>query len=199
MPTALFIKSYLKNMKRNEERMSIVFGALALLAGVVLLSNNLQKFKKRLQQPAVIPQNVEVQSFAKLPENVDLQKLPARYIVQQGDSSWSIAEAFYGNGFLYTNIEEANSLQPNQALEQGMTLHIPAVTQEEIQTKTASTSASPSTQGTKTHTTTPTDTLWKLAQQYYNDGYQWTKIYEANKAKISNPDKLEKGITLIIP
>ena len=77
-----------------------------------------------------------------------------------------------------------------------MLLKIPLLTQEEIEVNIASES---STQKSNGHVTTATDTLWKLAQQYYNDGYQWTKIYEANKSKIPNPDVLEKGVTLIIP
>lgn len=51
----------------------------------------------------------------------------------------------------------------------------------------------------QTHRTTKEDTLWKLAQQYYNDGHQWVKIYEANKSVISNPNILEKDLELVIP
>lgn len=51
----------------------------------------------------------------------------------------------------------------------------------------------------RTHLTTASDTLWKLAQQYYNDGYQWTRIYEANKTVIEDPNRLEKGLELVIP
>ncbi|MBI5151107.1 MAG: LysM peptidoglycan-binding domain-containing protein [Candidatus Pacebacteria bacterium] len=54
-------------------------------------------------------------------------------------------------------------------------------------------------QNGRVHRTTATDTLWKLAQQYYNDGYQWTRIYEANKAIIANPNVLEKDLDLVIP
>jgi hypothetical protein len=51
----------------------------------------------------------------------------------------------------------------------------------------------------RTHKTTLSDTLWKLAVQYYNDGYRWTEIYEANKALIPNPNVLEKDLELVIP
>ena len=41
------------------------------------------------------------------------------------------------------------------------------------------------------------DTLWDLAQKYYGNPYQWTKIAQAN----ANPDprKLQIGRKLIIP
>ena len=52
---------------------------------------------------------------------------------------------------------------------------------------------------TRTHRTTTSDTLWRLAVRYYNNGYRWTKIYEANRKLIPDPNKLDKDITLVIP
>ncbi|MCB9747729.1 MAG: LysM peptidoglycan-binding domain-containing protein [Candidatus Omnitrophica bacterium] len=43
------------------------------------------------------------------------------------------------------------------------------------------------------------DTLQKIAKKYYNSYSKWTKIYEANKDVISNPDKITPGITIKIP
>lgn len=45
------------------------------------------------------------------------------------------------------------------------------------------------------------DSLWKIAQRpdVYGDGNKWTKIYQANKDKIKNPNKLRPGIILVIP
>jgi len=44
------------------------------------------------------------------------------------------------------------------------------------------------------------DGLWQVAVKVYGDGYQWTKILEANKDKIGgNVEKLEVGVELIIP
>lgn len=53
--------------------------------------------------------------------------LPAKYTVKEGDSTWMIAEAFYGSGFNYVDIEQENSLNPDQNLEPGMELVIPKV------------------------------------------------------------------------
>ena len=43
------------------------------------------------------------------------------------------------------------------------------------------------------------DTLQKLSKKFYNSYSKWTKIYEANKALIKNPDFIKPGITLRIP
>jgi len=53
--------------------------------------------------------------------------LPAKYTVKEGDSTWKIAEAFYGSGFNYVDIETANGLTPEQGLTAGMSLTIPRV------------------------------------------------------------------------
>lgn len=49
----------------------------------------------------------------------------------------------------------------------------------------------------KIHKVAAGETLWSIADTYYNDGYAWGKIAEANF--ISNPDNIEKDIELIIP
>lgn len=43
------------------------------------------------------------------------------------------------------------------------------------------------------------DTLWALAKKYYGDGSLYTKIYEANKDVISNPNLIYPGQVLTIP
>lgn len=44
------------------------------------------------------------------------------------------------------------------------------------------------------------DTLLSIAEQYYGDGTQWRRIYDANKDVIgSDPDKLKVGMKLKIP
>lgn len=45
----------------------------------------------------------------------------------------------------------------------------------------------------------PGMTLSKLARKYYKNTDDWTLIYEANKDVITNPDKLQEGITIVIP
>lgn len=49
----------------------------------------------------------------------------------------------------------------------------------------------------KVHSVTRGETLWSISQQYFNDGFQWKKIAEANN--ITNPGKLEVGQNLVIP
>lgn len=43
------------------------------------------------------------------------------------------------------------------------------------------------------------DTLWNIAKKIYGDGSKYTKIYEANKDKIKNPNLIYVGQVLTIP
>jgi nucleoid-associated protein YgaU len=51
----------------------------------------------------------------------------------------------------------------------------------------------------KTHTAIAGDTLWGLAQRYYGDGSQYTKIWEANKHLNPSPNHIYVGQTFVIP
>lgn len=43
------------------------------------------------------------------------------------------------------------------------------------------------------------DTLWKIAKKEYGKPFRWKYIYELNKDKIKNPNRLKPGTKIIIP
>lgn len=43
------------------------------------------------------------------------------------------------------------------------------------------------------------DSLWKIAQKELGNGHRWKYLYEFNKDKIKNPNKLRAGQKIIIP
>ena len=53
--------------------------------------------------------------------------------------------------------------------------------------------------GNRTYTVKSGDTLSAIANHFYNDGSQYTKIFEANKNLLSSPDKIAPGQVLNIP
>ncbi len=46
---------------------------------------------------------------------------------------------------------------------------------------------------------TKDDTLQKIAKKFYDSYSKWTKIYEANKDRIKDPNRIKPGMTLKIP
>lgn len=51
----------------------------------------------------------------------------------------------------------------------------------------------------KTYTVKKGDSLWAIAAKYYGKGAEYTKIYNANTDKISNPNLIYPGQVLTIP
>ena len=65
-------------------------------------------------------------------------------------------------------------------------------------TQTAGASANASTQ-TRTYTVKPGDSLSKISREFYGDANKYQKIFEANRDKLSDPDKIRAGQELVIP
>lgn len=51
----------------------------------------------------------------------------------------------------------------------------------------------------KTYTVVAGDCLWAIARRFYGRGSDWTRIYDANKDKISNPNLIYPGQVFVIP
>ena len=49
------------------------------------------------------------------------------------------------------------------------------------------------------YTVQPGDSLSKIAKKIYGDANRWKEIWEANQAKIPNPDLIHPGLELQIP
>lgn len=49
------------------------------------------------------------------------------------------------------------------------------------------------------HTVVHANTLWDLAKHFYNDPFQWRRIYEANKADIKDPHWIYPDQVFVIP
>ncbi len=126
----------------SESIISMILGAMVVLVIGALAFSYLRNWRQNQASNAENENNAEnteenVIEVTELPTEVMTEmdeagqeiptNLPARYTVQDGDSTWQIAEAFYGSGFNYVDIEAENSLTPDQALTPGMQLTIPRV------------------------------------------------------------------------
>jgi len=187
------IRRMLVRIRSNETLMSAILGSLFFVMLALVLSGLSRSIGAQLHDfySKSILEKFQPEVLKSLPTTVRLNALPLRYIVQKGDSTWKIAEAFYGSPYNYIDVEKENNLVPDQQLIEGTVLMIPkaAVRPQPVGDKNQ----------LKTYRTTASDTLWKLAQRFYNNGYAWTKIYDANKKMIKNPNVLETGTLLVIP
>ena len=74
-----------------------------------------------------------------------------------------------------------------------------SVSQQQAQpTMTAGASASGG-QGQRRYTVQPGDTLSKISREYYGDPNQFTKIFNANRGVLKDPNTIRPGQELVIP
>lgn len=115
----------------------------------------------------------------------------SKYKVVKGDSLWKISEKELGSGYDWVLVAKANGLKDPSFLEVGQELVLPTKTK----TQTDSVKLEEDTE----YTVLASDSLWKIAVKTYQNGYEWTNIWQANKAQIKNPDILYVGMKIILP
>lgn len=69
------------------------------------------------------------------------------------------------------------------------------------QTPKAQTAGASATGGqqTRTYTVKPGDSLSKISREFYGDPNKYEKIFDANRDKLSDPNKVRPGEELVIP
>jgi LysM repeat protein len=72
----------------------------------------------------------------------------------------------------------------------------PSLAPPAAQAAAAAGNAAPST---RTYKVQSGDTLSKIAKEFYGDASKYQRIFEANRDKLENPDKIRAGQELVIP
>lgn len=131
------------------------------------------------------------------------------YKVQPNDDLHKIAKKHYGDVNKWQLIFNANQdkIHDRNSLKIGTELIIPKENPASLKTNKETTTPALSQvtevettiQTAKKHTVQQSDSLYKLAVKYYNDGAQWKKILEANKQILKNQNSLKVGQDLVIP
>ncbi|MDP2720773.1 MAG: LysM peptidoglycan-binding domain-containing protein [bacterium] len=181
----------------QSSRSTIVSGIIAIvvIAGLFILFNALPAgqsgSKNEKQNQEQQKQEKETKKEKETKEGNDAQDskvtLPTKYTVTRGDHLWSIAARFYGTGYNWTILANANRLTNPDVIHAGNVLTIP-------KTQVSG----------RSHTVVTGDTLWSIAQASYGSGFQWTKIADANPGKIGtlpdgNQGLITPGQILAIP
>lgn len=119
-----------------------------------------------------------------------------------GETLSAVARHFYGNPRYWHVIADANpgKVLPDGRVKQGVRLTIPdkagAIRRQQHQ-------SSPDTATARTsHRTIQVaagDTMTQLAQRYLGSSHRWRELLAANKDKLSSPEDLRAGMTLVLP
>lgn len=180
-------KTLTKKFDSTDSLVSLALG----LAVVLVIGMTIINYVKSKTQVATSTSKQEQE--AKANGNVPL---PAKYVVKEGDSLWSIAETFYKSGYNWVDIQKANNLTNADAIEAGVTLTIPTATPIVVQAGSVSSTAAPSPKE-KSYTVVHGDDLWNIAVKQYGSGYRWVDIANANK--LTNPNLIHAGNVLQLP
>jgi nucleoid-associated protein YgaU len=127
------------------------------------------------------------------------------YKVQSNDNLFKIARKHYGDGQKWTKIFEANrdSMPDSNSLYVGQELLIPDIAAENETSEAVVTPVNgrrdKRSSDVVTHTVQAGDTLYRIAEKYYDNPGVWMKILEANEDTIEDEGSLIKGQILIIP
>ncbi len=153
-------------------------------------------FKPTLK-PTLLPTVTAIPTMTMSEQNKIPAHLPGTYNVQSGDSLWTIAEKEYGSGYNWLDIAKANNLSNPDVLYAGTKLQLPRVPTRQITVVAQAQISIPNRITGSTYTVIHGDNLWDIAVRAYGDGYQWTKIAQANH--LANPRLIFSGNVFIIP
>ena len=172
------LKELLKSLRLNEQKISVVLGALVVTVVGILIYN----YFTGVNQPARLSEPAGQEAVTEKPKT---------HLVAKGEHLWKIAEKYYGSGYKWVEIAKANNLKNPDLIEVGQQLTLPDL-------------PTPAVAGTTTILSTEYlvqkgDCLWSISVRAYADGYQWTKVWENNKQIIANPDIIEPGMLLKLP
>ncbi len=120
------------------------------------------------------------------------ENIQKTYVVKQGDSLWTIAEAQYQDGYQWVGIATANKLTNPDTIHAGNRLIIPlaaAKVQEQVAAEQKITGGS--------YTVVQGDNLWNIAVRAYGDGFKWVEIARANN--LANPNLIHSGNIFTLP
>ncbi|MEM6562282.1 MAG: LysM peptidoglycan-binding domain-containing protein, partial [Planctomycetota bacterium] len=120
------------------------------------------------------------------------------YIVESGDSFYTIARDQLGDANLYRAIERANPLIDPRKIRPGMEIKLPSPADLETAngTRATFTEADLTIDG---HVVRAGETLSDIAFEHYGKAHLWRDIYAANRDKLESPNRLRVGLVLIIP
>jgi nucleoid-associated protein YgaU len=170
----------------------MILGALVIIVVGALIFNYFRGVQKPTTEEIVKPEEIKLveEEGEMVPEN-----LPTTYQVKAGDDLWKIAEKFYGSGYNWVDIAQENELANANLIyvDQELTIPRTAVIKPVAATTTA---FGPTIEGSQ-YVVQKGDHLWGIAVRAYGDGFQWSKIAEANN--ITNPDLIEQGQVLTLP
>ncbi len=161
----------------------------------------------RVGMELVIPNTSDSAPESSKSESASVPSNAVRHTVKRGEYLSTISLKYYNTSQKVNKIIEANdSIDNADDIRAGVTIIIPDVRNSEITKNDNSQENSRSLLSAQrvtdpdgtTHIVKSNDTLWSLANRYYNDPQRYVDIIEANE-HISSQGDIDEGMEIIIP
>lgn len=197
------LKKILKNLKLSEQNISMILGALVVVAIGILIFNYFQGTAKQ-GTITTSPQQKNTDEVKLIEDGGKMvpEGLPTTVKVEKGQDLWKIAEKYYGSGYNWVDIVKENKLANPNRLLVGQELIIPKVevrvplNEKAVTIKQGQSVDSQAITGSS-YTVVKGDNLWKISVRAYQDGYKWVEVARANK--LANPNIIHVGTVLNLP
>jgi LysM repeat protein len=125
---------------------------------------------------------------------------PEHHTVAEGDTMWTLAQAWFGDGGRWDLIAKANPLIDPERLTVGQKLVLPPKDAQRPESSLGFKPSGPAAASTVAYTVAAGDTLRKIARTYYGDPEKWKLIYDTNRAVLGgDPHTMRVGMKLVIP
>ena len=183
-----------KQFNSSEDVISMFIGlGIVLIVGGIIIAL-VQKGKGNISLPGVSDYlKVEEIKKSEVEEQGSKEVAADTFTVESGDNLWKIAVKVYGDGYKWTEIAKANNLKNPGLIYRGQKLNIPKIV---VENENVAVEKGEQKVEASEYTVVRGDSLWKIAVKEYNDGYKWTKIWQDNRDKLRDPNKLEIGMKL---
>lgn len=181
------MRDFLKNLKLNEQNISMLLGVVVVILVGSLLYNYFKSVNKSSDGDTSSTSTPEEQ--VQVPSG---DKLPADYTVQKGDTLWSISQKAYGSGYNWVDVYSANKDvigNNSNRLLADTKINLPKVEPKMVQ-------ALPATTGEKTeYTVQKGDTLWSILVKSCSNGYLWSNVAKENNIANANQIEVDQKLT----
>lgn len=134
---------------------------------------------------------------------IDVGSQATRYTVQPGDTLWVIAERFYGTGFAYPKLVDANA---GREMPGGGRFTLAGVIQPGWELEIPS-PAGAAVAGTESYVVQPEETLGSIAGHRLGDESRWRELFDLNRGTarlddgrtLTDPNLIWPGLSLRLP
>lgn len=113
------------DLNKNKSFMNLALGAVILLITGLLLFNYFSK-NNQGQKDLGPSQQTDTQQ-SQQSGDVAKDNLPGKYTIKQGDTLFTIAQNYYGDGYKYPEIVKANKMADENNIEVGQVIEIPKI------------------------------------------------------------------------